>query len=122
MFVQVLVEDENGGWKLVQVDENKHVGFAPPICHEILKSRWFRISMMSIILLNAVIMATMSFKHDGRPRHHFYEKYYYIEVKSRVRYYASGGAAKCTDERDECSLRSCSPSSSTWKRCSKCGA
>jgi hypothetical protein len=24
----------------------------------------------------------MNFKHDGRPRHVFYEKYYYIEVRT----------------------------------------
>lgn len=74
------MEDESGGWKLVQVDENKHVGCAPLICHQILRSKWFRLLMMGVILANGIVMATMSFKHDGRPRHHFYQNYYYIEV------------------------------------------
>lgn len=74
------MEDESGELKLVTVNENKHVGFAPAICHEVLKSKWFRLLMMATILMNGIVMATMNFEHDGRPRHHFYENYYYIEV------------------------------------------
>ncbi len=66
--------------KLVTVDENKHAGFAPSMCHEVLKMKWFRLMMMAIILINGIVMATMNFKHDGRPRYHFYQHYYYIEV------------------------------------------
>lgn len=36
--------------------------------------------VMTIILANGIVNATMTFKHDGRPRLVFYEKYYYIEV------------------------------------------
>lgn len=66
--------------KLITVDDDKHVGFAPTICHEVLRSKWFRLLMMGTILANGIIMATMNFKHDGRPRHYFYENYYFIEV------------------------------------------
>lgn len=77
---EILVEDEAGGMKLITVDDDKHVGFAPTICHEVLRSKWFRLLMMGTILANGIIMATMNFKHDGRPRHYFYENYYFIEV------------------------------------------
>ncbi|CAH0384534.1 unnamed protein product [Bemisia tabaci] len=36
--------------------------------------------MMTVILANGLVMATMNFKHDQRPRYVFYEKYYYFEV------------------------------------------
>ncbi|XP_039286526.1 sodium leak channel non-selective protein isoform X2 [Nilaparvata lugens] len=67
------------GWKLVTLDENKHSGLAPPVCQKILRSASFRLLMMGIILANGLVTATMHFKHDGRPRHVFYENYYYIE-------------------------------------------
>jgi hypothetical protein len=68
------------GWKLVTLDENKHGGNAPKFCHVILRSASFRLLVMGVILANGVVTATMHFKHDGRPRHVFYENYYYIEV------------------------------------------
>ncbi|KAJ9587593.1 hypothetical protein L9F63_018975, partial [Diploptera punctata] len=72
------------GWKLVTLDENKHGGNAPKFCHVILRSASFRLLVMGVILANGVVTATMNFKHDGRPRHVFYEKYYYIEVAFTV--------------------------------------
>lgn len=89
LWIQILVEDEGGGLRLVTVDENKHVGFAPAVCHEILRSRWFRLLMMGTILGNGIVMATINFKHDGRPRHNFYENYYYIEVYFNLFYFES---------------------------------
>lgn len=71
------------GWKLVTLDENKHGRSAPKFCHVILRSASFRLLVMGVILANGVVTATMNFKHDGRPRNVFYEKYYYIEV-SRI--------------------------------------
>lgn len=72
------------GWKLVTLDENKHGGNAPKICHVILRSASFRLLVMGVILANGVVTATMHFEHDGRPRHVFYERYYYIEVAFTV--------------------------------------
>lgn len=62
------------------LDENKHGGLAPEICHTILRSPHFRLLVMCIILANGIVTATMHFKHDERPRSVFYENYYYIEV------------------------------------------
>uniref|UniRef100_T1HU44 Sodium leak channel NALCN n=1 Tax=Rhodnius prolixus TaxID=13249 RepID=T1HU44_RHOPR len=76
---QILTGDDLG-WKLITLDENKYSGLAPPICQTILRSASFRLLMMGVILANGIVTATMHFKHDGRPRHVFYENYYYIEV------------------------------------------
>lgn len=65
---------------MVTLDENKHGGLAPEFCHKILASPHFRLLVMGIILANAIATATMNFKHDRRPRHVFYENYYYMEL------------------------------------------
>lgn len=77
---QILMGDDSGGWKLVTLDDHKKGRLAPEICQRILRSAWFRMITMMVILSNGVCMATMNFKHDERPREDFYEHYYYIEV------------------------------------------
>jgi sodium leak channel non-selective protein len=79
IFVQILSGDDSG-WRLVKVGESRHNGLAPDCFQVVLRSAWFRLLVMCVILANGVVTATMSFKHDGRPRHVFYERYYYIEV------------------------------------------
>lgn len=74
----MLIGDDSG-WKLITIDDTKH-GSANETCHRIIKSSYFRNIVMSVILANGIVTATMNFKHDGRPRHVFYEKYYYIEI------------------------------------------
>lgn len=74
----MLIGDDSG-WKLITIDENKH-GSANETCHRIIKSSYFRNIVMTVILANGIATATMNFKHDGRPRVVFYEKYYYIEI------------------------------------------
>ncbi|KAK2586704.1 hypothetical protein KPH14_011742 [Odynerus spinipes] len=76
---QILTGDDNG-WKLVTLDENKHGGLASPICHAILRSPHFRMVVMCVILANGITTATMSFKHDEKPRHTYYDNYYYAEI------------------------------------------
>lgn len=75
-----LLTGDDSGWKLITIDDNKHGGLAPEMCHAMLRSPYFRMVVMTVILANGIVMATMHFKHDGRPRHVFYEHYYYIEV------------------------------------------
>ncbi|KAM3964668.1 LOW QUALITY PROTEIN: sodium leak channel non-selective protein na [Aphomia sociella] len=76
---QFFTGDDNG-WKLVTIDENKHSGSAPDIFHKMLRSAYFRLLVMGVVLANGIITATMNFKHDNNPREFFYEKYYYIEI------------------------------------------
>ncbi|XP_060663210.1 sodium leak channel NALCN isoform X2 [Drosophila nasuta] len=75
-----ILSGNDSGWRLVTIDDNKHGGLAPETCHAILRSPYFRMLVMTVILANGIVTATMAFKHDGRPRHIFYERYYYIEV------------------------------------------
>ncbi|KAH8241682.1 hypothetical protein KR038_003557 [Drosophila bunnanda] len=75
-----ILSGNDSGWRLVTIDDNKHGGLAPETCHAILRSPYFRMLVMSVILANGIVTATMTFKHDGRPRDVFYEKYYYIEL------------------------------------------
>lgn len=35
---------------------------------------------MGVILANAIVTASMRFKHDKKPRQVFYEKYYFLEL------------------------------------------
>nr|XP_037877806.1 sodium leak channel non-selective protein isoform X4 [Bombyx mori] len=76
---QFFTGDDNG-WKLVTIDENKHSGTAPDIFHRLLRSAYFRLLVMSAVLANGIITASMQFHHDGNPREYFYQKYYYIEI------------------------------------------
>ncbi|XP_037936691.1 sodium leak channel non-selective protein [Teleopsis dalmanni] len=75
-----ILSGNDSGWRLITIDDNKHGGLAPETCHAIIRSPYFRMLVMSVILANGIVTATMTFKHDGRPRYVFYEKYYYIEV------------------------------------------
>lgn len=62
------------------LDENKHGGLASPLCQAILRSPHFRMIVMCAILANGITTATMNFKHDERPRHTYYDNYYYAEI------------------------------------------
>lgn len=75
-----ILSGNDQGWRLVTIDDSKHGGLAPETCHAILRSPYFRMLVMTIILANGIVTATMTFKHDGRPRHVFYENYYYVEA------------------------------------------
>ncbi|XP_052870126.1 sodium leak channel NALCN [Anopheles cruzii] len=75
-----IITGDDSGWKLVTIDDNKHGGIAPETCHTILRSPYFRMLVMTVVLANGIVTATMHFKHDGRQRQVFYEKYYYIEI------------------------------------------
>lgn len=75
-----LLTGDDSGWRLITIDDNKHGGLAPEACHAILRSPYFRMTVMTVILANGIVTATMHFRHDGRPRQVFYEHYYYIEL------------------------------------------
>ncbi|XP_030767372.1 sodium leak channel non-selective protein isoform X2 [Sitophilus oryzae] len=76
---QILIGDDRS-WKLVTLDDNRHGGAAPEFCQKVLQSPYFRSLVMGVILANAIVTASMSFKHDKRPRQVFYEKYYFLEL------------------------------------------
>ena len=66
-------------WNLVTVDEFRLKGLAPKFCHTILKSPIFLVLVMTVTMANAIVTATISFKHfvdeneNSLPREHFFE-------------------------------------------------
>jgi hypothetical protein len=75
---QVLCSDQKG-WHMVTIDENKPRGLAPPIFQGILKTAWFHILILLLVLANAVTMATITFNHR-KERENKFDGYYYVEV------------------------------------------
>ncbi|KPJ15141.1 Sodium leak channel non-selective protein [Papilio machaon] len=77
------------GMKCIKLNLSKYImgfngfeefGSAPEIFHKMLRSAYFRLLVMGVVLANGIITATMNFKHDDNPREFFYQKYYYIEI------------------------------------------
>jgi len=49
--------------KLVTIDDNKPKGFAPKIFQDTLNAPWFNMSMLLLVLANAIITSTMKHTH-----------------------------------------------------------
>lgn len=64
---------------MVTIDENKPRGLAPPLFQRILKTAWFHILILLLVLANAVTTATISFHHRRAPDTKI-DGYYYAEV------------------------------------------
>ena len=82
---QVLV-CESGEWKMMTVDESKPRGRAPPFCQRLLKMAPFHIVIQLIVLLNAIVAASMHFDHrtPTLARNDPYTWYYYAEVSGTM--------------------------------------
>jgi hypothetical protein len=78
---EVFERKENGILKLVIKDEQKSHGIAPQIFVRILNSSWFNITVMILVLANAVITATIKHTHKELIDKNNLQTYYYIEVK-----------------------------------------
>lgn len=75
-----IISGDDRGWKLVPIDASRQQYRTVLLFLPVLNSAAFHLLLMIAILANGIITATMSFKHDGRPRSDFYQQYYYIEV------------------------------------------
>lgn len=75
-----IISGDDRGWRLVPIDSSRHQYRTVLIFLPILNSAAFHLLLMVVILANGILTASMSFKHDGRPRSDFYQQYYYIEV------------------------------------------
>ena len=80
LLSQVLHYDTDGGWKMVTIDENKPRGLAPPFFQRILKTAWFHISILLLVLANAITTATINFDHYKINPYEKIDGYYYAEV------------------------------------------
>ena len=75
---------ENGEWKMMTVDESKPRGRAPPFCQRLLKLAPFHIVIQLLVLVNAIVAASMHFDHrtPSSTRNDPYTWYYYTEVSN----------------------------------------
>lgn len=76
---QVLEKTEDG-LKLVTIDDNKPRGLAPEIFQKTLRSSWFNMTMLLLVLANAVITATLKHTHKEVIDKRTLRRYYHIEV------------------------------------------
>lgn len=77
---KVLKGDDNG-WKLVEVDDTQSTGkWVPQYGKKFLNSAAFQVIVLLAIVCNVVLLASIHFKHDGRPREDFYQHIYWWEV------------------------------------------
>jgi len=75
-----VISGDDRGWKLVPIDASRQQYRTVLLFLPVLNSAAFHLLLMAAILTNGILTATMTFKHDGRPRSDFYQQYYYIEV------------------------------------------
>lgn len=75
-----VLERTDQGLKLVSVDNNKTKGIAPQICQRILRSSWFNMAMLLLVLTNAVITATIKHTHKENVDRRTLHRYYYFEL------------------------------------------
>ena len=66
---------------MMTLDENKPRGLAPPFCQRILKTAWFHILVLLLVLANAVTTATIHFDHNKIDPLKKIDNYYYAEVR-----------------------------------------
>ena len=75
------LQTDADGWKMVTVDENKPRGLAPPFFQRILKTAWFHILLLLLVLANAVVTATIAFDPKSKnAAKKILDAYYYTEV------------------------------------------
>uniref|UniRef100_A0A0K0D1K9 Transporter, cation channel family protein n=1 Tax=Angiostrongylus cantonensis TaxID=6313 RepID=A0A0K0D1K9_ANGCA len=73
------LERFEGGWRLVEIDHYSRSSNSPQFLHAVVNSTAFQISMMVLVLLNALITASFVYRHDHSDIVRK-EIYYYIEV------------------------------------------
>ncbi len=64
----------------MNIDENKPKGLAPHIFQRILRSSLFNMTMLLLVLANAVITATLKHTHKENVDMRTLRRYYYIEA------------------------------------------
>lgn len=75
-----VIQSDGLTWKLVFIDEDKAQGRAPPIFQRILRSNVFHITVLLLVLMNAVTAASLMFDHDKIDPDHKLDSFYYAEV------------------------------------------
>ena len=83
-----VLEGDKRAWKLITVHENRHSGLAPAFCHRLLQSPFYHIAIMIIIIVNALVTASITFRHtsDEKPREFFFQDQKKLELWFTVFY------------------------------------
>lgn len=113
-----IISGDDRGWKLVPTDATRHQYRTVMLFLPVLNSAAFHLLLMAAILANGLFTASMSFRHDGRPRSDFYQQHYYIEV---IFVYYFWILIYWQEILNWPSPRWDSPSFLTWRPCSKYG-
>ena len=79
-FLKIFERTENG-LKLVKIDEEQKQGFGPKVMQRIIRSSWFNMTMLLLVLANAVVTATIKFTHKDSIDKRTLIFYKRIEVK-----------------------------------------
>jgi len=114
-----IFERTEHGLKLVTIDENKADGKFAVALQRITRSPYFNMSMLLLVLANAVITATIKHSHKEVKDRKNLEFYRNIEVGIFVVFFRS---SKCVNKNDvlfSVLQRSFSQFCSIWKLCSK---
>ena len=85
---QQVLEGDSRTWKLVTVHENRHRGFAPAFCLRFLQSSVYHVMIIFVTLANAIVTASISFKHtpDQKPRKYFFQYQRKFEIGFTIFY------------------------------------
>ena len=75
-----IFERTENGLRLVKVDDEIKQGLGPSVFQKIVRSPFFNMSMLLLVLTNAIITATMKFTHKEKDDKKMVEIYYKIEV------------------------------------------
>ena len=78
-----VLEGDHKAWKLVTVYENRHSGWAPAFCQRFLRSPFYHVIIILVTLANAIVTASISFKHTPDPhtsREHFFKHQRRLEI------------------------------------------
>ncbi|EYC27831.1 hypothetical protein Y032_0008g206 [Ancylostoma ceylanicum] len=73
------LERFEGGWRLVEIDHYSRGTNSPQFLHLLVNSTAFQITMMVLVLLNALINASFVYRHDNSDIVRK-EIYYYVEI------------------------------------------
>lgn len=67
-------------WRLIQLTESDNQSRAPRVIKAMIGTAAFQIFIMIVIVVNAMVGASVKFEHSGRPREDFYKTLYPMEV------------------------------------------
>ena len=75
-----MLSGDDTAWHLMSVNDSKTQSWAPEFCVKHLQSAGFYLLIMTAIITDAILAASLVFTPDGSNRDDVYSTYYYAEV------------------------------------------